>query len=196
MKNRKTGKVYLVGAGPGDIGLLTLKGKECIEKADVIIYDYLANEEMLSFARPDAERIFMGKHGGGSIMPQKETNRLMITKAKEGKMVVRLKGGDPFIFGRGGEEAEFLVRNGISFEVVPGVTAGSSAPAYAGIPLTHRSYSSTIAFITGHEDTIKKKSSIAWDKIATGMDTIVIFMGITPLPVIAENLIRNGRSPS
>ena len=125
MKNRKAGKVYLIGAGPGDIGLLTLKGKECIEKADVIIYDYLANEEMLSFARPDAERIFMGKHGGGSIMPQKETNRLMVTKAKEGKMVVRLKGGDPFIFGRGGEEAEFLVRNGIPFEVVPGVTAGS-----------------------------------------------------------------------
>ena len=194
LKNRKTGKVYLVGAGPGDIGLLTLKGKECIEKADVIIYDYLANEKMLSFARPDAERIFMGKHGGGSIMPQKETNRLMVTKAKEGKMVVRLKGGDPFIFGRGGEEAEFLVTNGIPFEVVPGVTAGSSVPAYAGIPLTHRSYSSTIAFITGHEDTIKSKSSIAWDKIATGMDTIVIFMGITTLPVIAENLIRNGRS--
>src|SRR3972149_3566078 len=151
---------------------------------------------MLSFARPDAERIFMGKHGGGPIMPQKATNRLMVTKAKEGKMVVRLKGGDPFIFGRGGEEAEFLVRNGIPFEVVPGVTAGSSAPAYAGIPLTHRSYSSTIAFITGHEDTIKRKSSIAWDKIATGVDTIVIFMGITTLPVIAENLIRNGRSPA
>lgn len=194
-KNRKAGKVYLVGAGPGDIGLLTLKGKECIEKADVIIYDYLANEEILSFARPNAERIFMGKHGGGPIMPQEETNRLMVTKAKEGKRVVRLKGGDPFIFGRGGEEAEFLVRNRIPFEVVPGVTAGSSVPAYAGIPLTHRSYSSTIAFITGHEDAIKKKSSIAWDKIATGVDTIVIFMGITTLPVIAENLMRNGRSP-
>ena len=195
MKNRKTGKVYLVGAGPGDTGLLTLKGKECIERADVIIYDYLANEEMLSFARPDTERIFMGKHGGGTIIPQEETNRIMVTKAKMGNVVVRLKGGDPFIFGRGGEETAFLVDSGIPFEIVPGVTAGSSVPAYAGIPLTHRDYSSSIAFIPGHEDAAKEESSIAWDKIATGIDTIVIFMGITTLPSIITKLVENGRSP-
>ncbi len=193
--NRKTGKVYLVGAGPGDIGLFTLKGKECVEKADVIIYDYLANEEILSFARPDAERIFMGKHGGGLIMPQGETNRIMVTMAKRGRTVVRLKGGDPFIFGRGGEEAEFLANEGIPFEVVPGVTAGSSVPAYAGIPLTHRNYSSTVAFIPGHENATKEKSAIAWDKIATGVDTIVIFMGITTLSSIIAKLIENGISP-
>ena len=192
-KNNKSGKVYLVGAGPGDIGLLTLKGKECIERADVIIYDYLVNEEMLSCAQPDAERIFMGKHGGGTIIPQDKINRIMVAKARQDKIVVRLKGGDPFIYGRGGEEAEVLIDSGIPFEIVPGVTAGSAVPAYAGIPLTHRVYSSTIAFIPGHEGAAKKKSSIAWDKIATGVDTIVIFMGITTLPSIIANLVKYGR---
>lgn len=193
MKN--IGKVYLVGAGPGDIGLFTLKGKECMERADVIIYDYLSNEEILSYARPGAERIFMGKHGSGPIMSQEEINRVMVTKAREGKIVVRLKGGDPFIFGRGGEEAEFLANKGIPFEVIPGVTAGIAVPTYAGIPLTHRNYSSTIAFITGHEVPSKGKTSIAWDKIATGADTLIIFMGITTLSSIVTNLVENGRSP-
>lgn len=196
MKHKHTGRVYLVGAGPGDIGLFTLRGKECVEKADVILYDYLVNEEILSFARPDAERIFMGKHGGGPMMPQNEINRVMVAMARKGKTIVRLKGGDPFMFARGGEEAEVLANEGIPFEVVPGVTAGIAVPAYAGIPLTHRNYSSTVAFITGHEDATKKKISVAWDKIATGVDTLVIFMGITTLPSIVTDLIENGRSPA
>lgn len=195
MKNKKSGKVYLVGAGPGDIGLLTIKGKECVEKGDVVIYDYLANEKILSFAKPDAKVIFMGKHGGGPIIPQKEINRAMVSEAKLGKTVVRLKGGDPFIFGRGGEEAELLANEGILFEIVPGVTAGISVPAYAGIPLTHRDYSSSVLFITGHEDPSKEISSIEWDKIGTGVDTIVIYMGVTTLPSIVSNLIKYGRHP-
>src|SRR3990172_3773151 len=141
VNRKKTGKVYLVGAGPGDIGLFTLKGKECVENADVIIYDYLANANILAFARPETECIFVGKHGGNSIMPQGEINRLMIRKASRGKIIVRLKGGDPFIFARGGEEAEYLSKAGIPFEVIPGVTSAISVPALAGIPLTHRKYS-------------------------------------------------------
>ena len=194
MKHKKTGKVYLVGAGPGDIGLFTLKGKECVENADVIIYDYLANANILAFARPETECIFVGKHGGNSIMPQGEINRLMIRKASRGKIIVRLKGGDPFIFGRGGEEAEYLSKAGIPFEVIPGVTSAISVPALAGIPLTHRKYSSNIGIVTGHEDTTKKKSAMSWDKLATGVDTLVILMGITNLPSIVNNIIRNGRS--
>lgn len=195
MKNKKSGKVYLVGAGPGDIGLFTIKGKECVEKADVVIYDYLASEQILSFARSNAKVIFMGKHGGGPIIPQKEINRVMVSEAKMGKIVVRLKGGDPFIFGRGGEEAEVLVNEGIAYEIVPGVTAGISVPAYAGIPLTHRDYSSSVLFITGHEDPSKEISSIEWDKIGTGVDTIVIYMGVTTLPSIVSNLIKYRRNP-
>lgn len=193
---KKTGKVYLVGAGPGDIGLFTLKGKECVEKADVIIYDYLANANILAFACPETERIFVGKHGGSSIMPQEEINRLMIRKASAGKTIVRLKGGDPFIFGRGGEEAEYLSKYGIPFEVIPGVTSAISVPALAGIPLTHRKYSSTIGIVTGHEDMVKKKSSLAWSKLATGVDTLVILMGITHLDSIVANVKRHGRSPN
>ena len=195
MKHNKPGKVYLVGAGPGDIGLFTLKGKECVERADVIIYDYLANAAILAFARPDTECIFVGKHGGSSIMPQEEINRLLTKKASEGKTIVRLKGGDPFIFGRGGEEAEHLAATGIPFEVIPGVTSAISVPAYAGIPLTHRKYSSTIGIVTGNEDANKKRSAIAWDKIATGVDTIVILMGLRNLSSIVKNVTGNGRSP-
>ena len=194
VNRKKTGKVYLVGAGPGDIGLFTLKGKECVEKADVIIYDYLANANILAFAWPETECIFVGKHGGSSIMPQEEINRLMVRKAMENKIIVRLKGGDPFIFGRGGEEAEYLSKSGIPFEVIPGVTSAISVPALAGIPLTHRKYSSTIGIVTGHEDTMKKKSAMAWDKLATGVDTLVILMGITNLPSIVDNITRHGRS--
>ena len=195
MKHNKPGKVYLVGAGPGDIGLFTLKGKECVERADVIIYDYLANAAILAFARPDTECIFVGKHGGSSIMPQEEINRLLTKKASEGKTIVRLKGGDPFIFGRGGEEAEHLAATGIPFEVIPGVTSAISVPAYAGIPLTHRKYSSSIGIVTGNEDANKKRSAIAWDKIATGVDTIVILMGLRNLSSIVKNVTGNGRSP-
>src|SRR3989337_3674270 len=196
VKHNRAGKVYLVGAGPGDIGLFTLKGKECVEKADVIIYDYLANANILAFARPETECIFVGKHGGNSIMPQEEINRLMIRKASKGNTIVRLKGGDPFIFGRGGEEAEHLSKAGIPFEVIPGVTSAISVPALAGIPLSHRKYSATIGIITGHEDTMKKKSAMVWDKLATGVDTLVILMGITNLRPIVENVKRHGRSPN
>lgn len=189
------GKVILVGSGPGDPGLLTIKAKETIEKADVLIYDYLANPKFLEYAPPGAEVYYVGKKGGDHTLPQEEINKLILKEAEEGKIVVRLKGGDPFIFGRGGEEAEELADRGIDFEVVPGVTAGSAASAYAGIPLTHRSFTSTVAFITGHEDPTKPESDIAWDKIATGIGTLVFYMGIKNLPNIVENLLKNGRSP-
>ena len=153
-------KVYLVGAGPGDTGLLTLKGKACIQKADVIVYDYLAAAELLKYARNDAELIYAGKKGGDHTLTQDRINALLVEKAKQGNTVTRLKGGDPFIFGRGGEEIEALLDEGIPFEVVPGVTSAIAAPAYAGIPLTHRKFTSTVTFITGHEDPTKKDTSI------------------------------------
>lgn len=189
------GKVYLIGAGPGDPGLLTLKGKRCLEEADVVVYDYLANPRLLRYARPEAELIFVGKQAGRHTLPQEEIGRLLVERATQGKVVARLKGGDPFIFGRGGEEAEELVAAGIPFEVVPGVTAAVAAPAYAGIPLTHRDFTSTVAFITGHEDPTKEATSIAWDKIATGIGTLVFFMGVGQLPEIAGKLVSHGRSP-
>ena len=195
MAKAKKGKVYLVGAGPGDPGLLTLKAKECIEKADVIVYDYLANRVFLDYAKKGAEIIYVGKEGGSHTMIQGEINRLIVEKASEGLMVVRLKGGDPFIFGRGGEEALELVKGGILFEVVPGVTSAIAVPAYAGIPLTHREFTATVAFVTGHEDPGKETSNIAWDKLATGIGTLVFLMGVGNLPKIAARLMEHGRSP-
>ena len=188
------GKVYLIGAGPGDPGLITVKGLDCVKKADVIIYDYLANERLLEQRRPDAELIYVGKQGGRHTLPQEEINSLIVKKAKEGKMVARLKGGDPFIFGRGGEEAEELVDDGIPFEVVPGVTAATSVPTYAGIPLTHREHTASVAFVTGHEDPTKPESKVHWDKIATGIGTLVFFMGMKNLQHIVDNLVSHGRS--
>jgi len=193
-KNRK-GKVYLVGAGPGDPGLLTIKGRECISRADVLIYDFLANPAFLEYAREGAELIYVGKQGGRHTASQEKINSLIVEKARQGKMVVRLKGGDPFIFGRGGEEAEELVEAGVDFEVVPGITSAIAVPAYAGIPLTHRDYTATVAFITGHEDPKKDKSNIAWDKLATGAGTLVFLMGVGNLPAIAKRLMEYGRSP-
>jgi uroporphyrinogen III methyltransferase/synthase len=190
-----TGKVYLIGAGPGDPGLITVKGLRCLETADVVVYDYLANEQLLSRIREGAEKIYVGKKGGDHTLPQDQINELIIARAKEGKSVARLKGGDPFIFGRGGEEAEELAQAGIPFEVVPGVTSAIAVPAYAGIPLTHRDYTSTVAFITGHEDPTKEESKIAWDKISTGVGTLVFLMGVGNLSRIAQELIRNGRAP-
>jgi len=195
MTEQKKGKVYLVGSGPGDPGLLTLKAKECIEKADVVIYDYLANVVFLAYAKKDAERIYVGKEGGRHTVGQNEINRLIVKKASDGLMVVRLKGGDPFIFGRGGEEAQELVKAGILFEVVPGVTSAIAVPAYAGIPLTHRDFTATVAFVTGHEDPTKETSGIAWDKLATGIGTLVFLMGVGNLPKIAASLMEYGRSP-
>lgn len=195
MSSEKKGRVYLVGAGPGDPGLLTLRAKELIEDADVIVYDYLANETFLSYARKDAELIYAGKSGGSHTMKQGDINRLLCEKALMGLDVVRLKGGDPFIFGRGGEEAQELVKSGIAFEVVPGVTSAIAVPSYAGIPLTHRDYTATVAFITGNEDPSKEQSNIDWEKISTGAGTLVFLMGIGNLEAIAGELIRHGRSP-
>ena len=191
----KQGKVYLIGAGPGDPGLMTLKGKDILCKADVIIYDYLANKIFLEYAKPGAQLIYVGKKGGDHTMDQADINRLIVLKSKAGQTVARLKGGDPFIFGRGGEEAQELVADGVPFEVVPGITSAISVPAYAGIPLTHRDHTATVAFITGHEDPFKEKSNIHWDKLATGVGTLVFLMGVGNLKKIAENLMRHGRTP-
>jgi len=195
MEEMKKGKVYLVGAGPGDPGLLTIKGRDCISRADVVIYDFLANPVFLSHARKGTEVIYVGKQGGHHTATQEEINELIVDRARRGETVVRLKGGDPFIFGRGGEEAEKLVEAGVDFEVVPGITSAIAVPAYAGIPLTHRDHTATVAFITGHEDPKKGESSIAWDKLATGAGTLVFLMGVGNLPAIAARLMEYGRSP-
>ena len=191
----KPGKVYLIGAGPGDPGLITVKGQECIRSADVVIYDYLAAPALLSHASSDSEMIYVGKKGGDHTLPQGGINQLIIEKARQGLVVARLKGGDPYIFGRGGEEAEELVAAGIPFEVVPGVTSAIAGAAYAGIPLTHRDYTSTLAFVTGHEDPTKTSSSIDWQALATGIGTLVFFMGVKNLPLITDQLQRNGMAP-
>lgn len=187
------GKVYLVGAGPGDPELITVKGMRCIAKADVLIYDYLAAEALLRHASTDCERIYVGKKGGDHTMAQEQINALLVEKALAGNVVTRLKGGDPFIFGRGGEEAEILVGAGVAFEIVPGVTSAIAAAAYAGIPLTHRQYTATVAFVTGHEDPTKNESNIDWQALAKGIGTLVFFMGVKNLPHIVERLRQHGR---
>jgi uroporphyrinogen III methyltransferase / synthase len=191
---KSNGHVYLVGAGPGDPGLISVKGKACIEKADVLVYDYLAASSLLAYAREGAECIYVGKKGGDHTLKQHEINDLLVEKGAAGLMVTRLKGGDPFIFGRGGEEVEALIEAGISFDVVPGVTSAVAASAYAGIPLTHRKYTSTVAFVTGHEDPEKARSRIDWHALATGIGTLVFFMGVKNLPNIVEQLTRHGMS--
>ncbi|MBU0991781.1 MAG: uroporphyrinogen-III C-methyltransferase [Proteobacteria bacterium] len=187
------GKVYLIGAGPGDPGLITIKGKECIERADVVIYDYLASPALLKYASPKAEVIYVGKKGGDHTLSQEGINALIVDKAKNGLSVARLKGGDPFIFGRGGEEAMELIAAGIAFEIVPGVTSAIAAPAYAGIPLTHRQFTSSVSIITGHEDPLKQESSIDWELIAKSTSTLVFLMGVKNLPQITQQLIRYGK---
>jgi len=187
--------VYLVGAGPGDPGLITVKGRECIAAADVIIYDYLAAPSLLKHAAGSAELIYVGKKGGDHTLPQAEINALIVAKARENKIVTRLKGGDPFVFGRGGEEAEVLAEAGIPFEIVPGVTSAVAAAAYAGIPLSHRKLTATIAFVTGHEDPAKAESGIDWASLAQGIGTLVFFMGVKNLPHIVRELTGHGRSP-
>ncbi|MBI3895538.1 MAG: uroporphyrinogen-III C-methyltransferase [Acidobacteria bacterium] len=190
------GKVYLVGAGPGDPGLLTLKGYQILRSADVVVYDYLANPELLLETKPGAELIYVGMHREKRLS-QDEINRLLLERAQQGKQVCRLKGGDPFVFARGGEEAEFIASAGLPFEIVPGVSAGYAVPAYAGIPLTHRRLSSSVLFITGHEDPEKESSSpLDWERIAHCAATLVFFMGVKGLPEIVHNLIRVGRPPS
>ncbi|MBF0200189.1 MAG: uroporphyrinogen-III C-methyltransferase [Desulfamplus sp.] len=189
------GKVYLIGAGPGDPGLITVKGADCIARADVIVYDYLASPELLRYAKKDAEIIYVGKRGGDHTMPQERINELLAEKGARGNLVARLKGGDPFIFGRGGEEAEVLIEKGVPFEIVPGVTSAVAAPAYAGIPLTHRGHASSVSLITGHEDPKKSQSSLRWDAFAESGSTLVFLMGVKNLPNITEKLMANGKSP-
>ncbi len=194
MENSR-GIVYLVGAGPGDIGLLTVKGLRCLQKAEAVIYDFHLNAQILNYIRHDAEFIYAGKRGGHHTMTQDEINAAIVAKAREGKVVCRLKGGDPFIFGRGGEEAQVLVQAGIPFEVVPGVSSSVAAPAYAGIPLTHRLYSSSFAVIPGYEDTTKEESSIDWARLATGVGTLVFLMAVKNIDTLTAKLIEHGRRP-
>lgn len=191
----KKGIVYLVGAGPGDPELLTLKGRRCLASADIVVGDYLADRHLLALASPDAEYIYVGKKAGNHAMKQEEISRLLVHLAGEGKTVVRLKGGDPLVFGRGAEEAALLAENSIPFEIVPGITSAIAAAAYAGIPVTSRGVSASFAVITGHEDPAKKNSAIHWDALAHAVDTLVILMGVSRLPYITGELIRYGKSP-
>jgi uroporphyrinogen III methyltransferase/synthase len=187
------GKVFLVGAGPGDPDLITVKARKVIKRAEVLIYDYLATSELVDLAPEGAEKIYVGKKGGAHTLPQEEINKLLVEKAKEGKLVVRLKGGDPFLFGRGGEEAEVLAKEGIPFEVVPGITSAIAVPAYAGIPVTHRDFTSTLAIITGHEAEGKEESSINFEALSQ-LGTLVFLMGMKNLPFIVKRLVECGKS--
>ncbi len=193
-KTKQKGKVYIIGAGPGDPELITVKGLRCIREADVLIYDHLVSEEILSHAKESIRLIYVGKQGGDHTLSQDEINRRLVEEAGQGKIVARVKGGDPFIFGRGGEEAEVLAKAGIPFEIVSGVTSAIAVPSYAGIPLTHRGYTSTVAFVTGHEDPTKEKSDIDWGALA-GIGTLVFLMGVKNLPKIVSALIAHGKDP-
>ena len=189
------GIVYLIGAGPGDAKLITVKGQECIAKADVIVYDYLADTKLLRWARPDAELIYAGKQCKDHTMHQWEINELLVEKGKAGRVVARLKGGDPLVFGRGGEEAMALREANVPFEFVPGITSAIAAPAYAGIPVTQRAMATSFAIVTGHEDPTKSVSGIHWEGLATAVDTVAFVMGISNLPMIASQLMTHGRDP-
>ena len=195
-KKIKRGICYLVGAGPGDPGLLTLRGKECIELADVLVYDYLSNADFLRYAKPDAEKIYVGKKAKDHTLSQEGINKLIVEKTKEGKVVTRLKGGDPVLFGRGAEEAQELVDAGVAFEIVPGVTSAIAGPAYAGIPVTHRSHCSQVTIFTGHEDPTKPESSLNYAKIAQADGTKVMLMGVERIDEIVAKLIESGAKPA
>jgi len=190
---KQVGKVYLVGAGPGDADLITVKGLASIQKADVILYDRLINRELLDHAKEGAQLIYCGKLPDYHAMKQETINRFLVKHAKQGKVVTRLKGGDPFIFGRGAEEAAALRENGIPYEVVPGITSGIAAPAYAGIPVTHRELSSSFAIVTGHAKEGKAEESARWKSLAQGIDTLAIYMGVGNLPYIVDQLVTNGK---
>ncbi|MBE44473.1 MAG: uroporphyrinogen-III C-methyltransferase [Thaumarchaeota archaeon] len=186
------GKVYIVGAGPGDPGLLTLKALDLIKTTDIVLYDRLVSDQILDIIPNNVKKEYVGRNVGDNYTHQNETNNMMVKHAKEGKNVVRLKGGDPFIFGRGGEEAEFLREKGIDFVIVPGITSAVASPAYAGIPLTHRSLSSSVAIVTGHEDVQKDKLVVKWKELTNAVDTIVILMGMGRLEQIVNELISGG----
>jgi uroporphyrinogen III methyltransferase/synthase len=191
----KKGKVYLVGAGPGDAGLITVRGLECIQMAEVIVYDNLVNSSLLKHARHDAEIIFGGKTSKQHTLTQDEINALLVEKARKGKTVTRLKGGDPFVFGRGGEEAEELRKAGFNFEIVPGISSSIAAPAYAGIPVTHRGVATAFMVVTGHEDPTKEETQVDWAGVAKFFGTRVILMGVERIGTIAEELMQHGASP-
>jgi uroporphyrinogen III methyltransferase / synthase len=193
---RRLGTVALVGAGPGDVELLTLKARRLLSEADAVVYDYLVGAEVLALAKAGAEKIFVGKKGGGFCCPQTDIEATLLRLAREGKKVVRLKGGDPFVFGRGGEEAETLAEAGVPFEVVPGVTSALAAAAYAGVPLTHRAYSSAVVFLTGHEDPNKTDSAIHWEDYGKLGATLCIYMGMKNLETITRRLQAGGLAPS
>ena len=189
------GKVYLVGAGPGDPKLLTLRGAELLAKADIVIYDRLVGSSILKLAPKAAKKIYVGKQSGKHEVPQDKINALLVKAAGEGRTIVRLKGGDPFLFGRGGEEAEVLLENNIAFELVPGVTSAIAAPEYAGIPLTHRDYASAVAVVTGHRAGDAGRP-LKWDKLASAVDTIVVLMGMESIEAIVKKLIEGGMDPN
>jgi uroporphyrin-III C-methyltransferase len=191
-----TGKVFLIGAGPGDPKLLTIKAVEALAASDVVVYDYLVNPEVLVHARRGVELVYAGKRASEKSLSQPAINQLLVERARQGQIVARLKGGDPFIFGRGGEEAEALVEAGIEWEVVPGISSGVAAAAYAGIPLTHRGYSSSVAFITGHDARNGNKQPVDWSGVAHAADTLVIFMCAESISRISRELIASGRAPS
>ncbi|HNQ33880.1 MAG TPA: uroporphyrinogen-III C-methyltransferase [Methanoculleus sp.] len=191
-----TGKAYLVGSGPGGLGLLTMRAREVIDAADVVLYDQLPGEEIIATLPEHAERIDCGKYGGNHMLEQHEIEALMVAKVREGKTVVRLKGGDPFLFGRGGEEIEVLREHGIPVEVVPGVTSAIAVPELVGIPVTHRRYASQVTFITGHEDPTKPESALDWEVLARLKGTLVILMGVKNLPAITAALAAHGKDPA
>src|SRR5580658_8270581 len=191
---RSKGIVYLVGAGPGDAGLLTVRGAELLARAGVVVYDALVNKELLRLAPPEAELIYAGKRSSNHAIPQDQLNQLLVEKARAGQCVVRLKGGDPYVFGRGGEEAEQLADAGIAFEVVPGVSSSIAGPNYAGIPLTHRDFCSSFSVITGHEDPDKEGPDVDWFQVAKAPGTKVVLMGVTRVKSISQALIEHGMS--
>lgn len=193
-KNKSKGKVYICGAGPGNPDLITKRCWDLLKNCDIILYDRLVGREILELIPENTPKVYVGRSSGDPTTNQVKTNQVMLQYALEGKKVLRLKGGDPFIFGRGGEEAEFLNENAVDFEIIPGISSAIGSAIYSGIPLTHRQYSSSVAIVTGHEDPTKKERSIKWDKLATAVDTIVILMGVENLESIIKNLINHGLS--
>lgn len=196
MEQNLTGKVYLVGAGPGDAKLLTLRAAELLQKADVVLYDRLVGKAILSMIPKSAKKAYVGRAAGDDTSSQDTTNNLMISYAKTVKTIVRLKGGDPMIFGRGGEEAEFLRHNHVKYEIVPGITSGVGSATYAGIPLTHRQHASSVAFVTGHEDPTKDGIAVDWKALAGSVDTIVVMMGLSRIDIISDQLMAGGLDKS
>lgn len=192
--NKSKGKVYICGAGPGNPDLITKRCWDLLKNCDIILYDRLVGREILELIPENTPKVYVGRSSGDPTTNQLKTNQVMLQYALKGKKVLRLKGGDPFIFGRGGEEAEFLNENAIDFEIIPGISSAIGSAVYSGIPLTHRQFSSSVAIVTGHEDPTKKEKSIRWEKLATAVDTIVILMGIENLESIIKNLINYGLS--